>query len=227
VRGPLVREPRRLDALLPLVGPTLEAALPDIEQFNAFAAADGSLLNDWYAAAGYERHELHRVLRTPTGTLPTSTPSFGPTAAGRARAPDLPAALQLHQELFPSAYIGEADFRRAVDALDCALFVVRARDDATCAGYLYVQDDKVEQEAYIDYLGVRPVHRGQGLGRALLDAAMRWAAGQRRGHIALTVREDRRSAFNLYARTGFVEISAGRHWQKVVGLTNHAFIAKR
>jgi len=48
----------------------------------------------------------------------------------------------------------------------------------------------------------------------LLDAAARWGAQHGRGHSALTVREDRRTAFDLYKRAGFVEVSAGRHWRK-------------
>ena len=60
-----------------------------------------------------------------------------------------PVVLQLHQALFPSAYIGEADFVRALDAAgDRVLFVARADDAAV--GYLYVQDDPTEQEAYVD-----------------------------------------------------------------------------
>ena len=213
VRGPLAIHPRQLEDLLPIVGPTLESALPDIKQFNAFPAAAGALLNDWYAAAGYEPLELHRVLRAAIGEVPDE-----PRRVRPATTPDLPAVLDLHQELFPSAYIGAADFQRATEDGDCVLFVAGG-DDGAPIGYLYAQDSASEQEAYVDYLGVSPSHRGKGLGRALLDGAARWGARHGRGHLALTVREDRLTALNLYRQAGFAEVSAGRHWQK---LASHA-----
>ncbi len=134
-----------------------------------------------------------------------------------ARAGDLPALLGLHQELFPSAYIGEADFRGRRRQTRTACCSWPASAGAAPIGYLYAKDDPVEREAYIDYLGVTPSHRGQGFGRAMLDAAFNWAARRGRGHVALTVREDRLSALSLYRHAGFVEVSAGRHWRKVMG----------
>lgn len=212
LRGPLAAEPRVLDALLPLVGPTLEAALPVVHHFDAFPSADDAQLNAWYAAAGYDALQLHTVLRAPIAGRPGA-----PSTVRRATPQDLPAMLSLHLELFPSPYIGEADFGRALEpAAECALFVA-AGNDGLPVGYLYVQDNASEQEAYVDYLGVLPSHRGRGQGRALLDSAAHWGAEQGRAHLALTVREDRRSALGLYQRWGFVTVSAGRHWRKTVG----------
>ncbi len=213
VRGPLVIDPRWLEGTAALVvASTLENALPAIQQFDAFPAADAELLNRWYAAARYEALQLHRVLRAPVAQAHASSRAVRQAAAG-----DLPALLGLHEALFPGAYIGAADFQRAVAPEgDCVLFVA---SDAAAApiGYLYVKDDPVEQEAYIDYLGVAQAQRGQGFGRALLGAAFGWAARRGRGHLALTVREDRHSALGLYQQAGFVEISAGRHWRKLAG----------
>jgi ribosomal protein S18 acetylase RimI-like enzyme len=210
LRGPLVTEPRLLDALLPAVCPTLERALPEITQFDGFPAADGTALNGWYGAAGFEALQLHRVLRAPIREAPAHPRHVRP-----ATPPDLPAVSALHDALFPGAYLGAADFARAIDGGGSALFVASG-DGAAAVGYLHVQDDAAEREAYVDYLGVDAAHRGHGLGQALLDAAFAWGAGNGRAHIALTVREDRRSALDLYLRAGFVEISAGRHWRKEV-----------
>jgi ribosomal-protein-alanine N-acetyltransferase len=213
VRGPLAVEPRVLEAITPLVGPALEAALPAIRCFDAFPSADDAGLNAWYAAAGYAPLELHTVLRA---TIADATGQ--PRPVRRATPPDLPALSALHQSLFPSAYIGEADFHRAMDtAADCVLFVADGGDDQPPAGYLFAQDHPHDEEAYVDYLGVVASHRGRGLGRALLDAAAGWGAQRGRGHLALTVREDRRTALELYRRAGFAEISAGRHWRKTLG----------
>ena len=75
----------------------------------------------------------------------------------------------LLRRLVSSPYVGEADFRRAVEpAAECGLFVA-VGDDGGPVGYVYVQDNASEQEAYVDYLGVLPSHRGRGIGRALIE----------------------------------------------------------
>ncbi len=163
VRAPLLTDGRLLADILPVVGATLESALAQVTQFDAFPAADGAGLNHWYAAAGYEALQVHRVLRATVGKEPAMARSVR-----RAATAELPALLSLHQSLFPNAYIGRTNFERAVaQGGDCALFAARS-GDAAPIGYLYVKDDPVEHEAYIDYLGVMPAHRGQGFGRALL-----------------------------------------------------------
>lgn len=232
LRGPLVTETRLLDELLSVVTPMLDAALPRITQFDAFPAADAAALNEWYAAAGYERLLLHRVLRAPTRVVqadcaPIDAPTIdaaapSPRRVRRATTADLAPTLALHQALFPQSYLSGIDFERALDADDRALFVADGRsapdgDLTTVSGYLHAQDNAVEQETYVDYLGVAPAQRGRGLGRALLGAAAAWGAQHGRGHVALTVREDSHGALGLYARAGFVEVSAGRHWRRTRG----------
>lgn len=214
IRGPLVAEPPLLDALLPLVTPTLDAALPGITQFDAFPAADAAALNRWYAAAGYERQLLHRVLRAPVGAAPSM-----PQQVRRAVPADLTPAFALHQTLFPQSYLGRADFARALGAEDRALFVIDDPAAGSDTGYVHVQDGDTERDVYVDYLGVAPAWRGRGYGRHLLAAAAAWAAQRGRSHVALTVREDRRSAIDLYARAGFAQVSAGRHWRRIRGGT--------
>ena len=211
VRGPLWNDARVADVLLATVGPALETALPAIRHFDAFPTLASEPLNAWLAAAGYAPLQVHTLLRAPIG-LPRSGAAAN---VRRAASSDIPAASALHQALFPSAYIAEADLVRGLQATDCALFV-STDDDGKLSGYLFVQDAPAEQEAYIDYVGVDAAQRGRGLGRALLDAAARWGAARGRGHLALTVREDRRSALELYRRSGFTEVSSARHWRRTV-----------
>jgi len=211
VRGPLVIDHHLLEVILHAVGSTLESSLPEVEQFDAFPAADDATLNAWYAAAGYAPLQQHTVMRAGIGSFRDDT-----TTVRRATSVELPAVSSLHQHLFPSAYIGDADLDRAIARADCALLVASG-NDAEPVGYLYVHDDPSEQEAYVDYLGVTESHRGRGLGRALLNAAAHWGAQHGRRYLALTVREDRSTALSLYRSAGFVEVSSGRHWRKVVG----------
>jgi ribosomal protein S18 acetylase RimI-like enzyme len=217
MRGPLVDDAKLLDALLPVVTPTLDAALPGIAQFDAFPAADAAALNGWYAAAGYQALLLHRVLSAPSQVVLAAGAVPPPARVRRATPADLAPTLALHASLFPQSYLGEADFTRALDAPDRACFVADAADVAgtgSIAGYIHVQDSEAEQEAYVDYLGVAPSQRGRGLGRALLGAAAAWGAERGRSSVGLTVREDSRSALGLYVRAGFTEVSAGRHWRR-------------
>jgi len=210
VRGPLWNDRRAADVLLTRVGPALEAALPLIRHFDAFAALSSEPLNGWLAAAGYAPLQVHTLLRAPI-VAPQSGDAID---VRRATLSDVPAASALHQALFPAAYVTEADLVRGLQAADCTLLVTA--DDAGLSGYLFMQDAPADQEAYVDYVGVDAARRGRGLGRALLDAAARWGAARGRGHLALTVREDRRSALELYRRSGFAEVSSARHWRRTV-----------
>ena len=208
LRGPLVAEDAVLDALLPMVDATLSAAFPSIVTFDGFPAADSAALNAWYRAAGYTPLLVHAAMRAELGTYVTLADGAVPALAS-----DLPEMLRVHAELFPSPYLGEEAFRRALDASDCALFVV-SDAEAKPLGYVYVEDRPAEDEAYLHYLGVAEVARGRGLGKALLGRAARWGFDRGRSGIALTVREDRPVAKELYRRAGFVEMSRGRQWRR-------------
>jgi len=58
-------------------------------------------------------------------------------------------------------------------------------------------------DAYLEELYVVPERRGQGLGRALLEAAMEHARDRGARHIDLNTSEDDVAARALYARMGF------------------------
>jgi ribosomal protein S18 acetylase RimI-like enzyme len=59
-------------------------------------------------------------------------------------------------------------------------------------------------EAYLAELYVRPSHRGGGLGRALLEAAMEQARARGADRIELGTTEDDVVARHLYERCGFI-----------------------
>ena len=58
-------------------------------------------------------------------------------------------------------------------------------------------------DAYLEELYVAPAKRGQGLGRALLEAAMETARERGAGHIDLGTSEDDTAARGLYESAGF------------------------
>ena len=58
-------------------------------------------------------------------------------------------------------------------------------------------------DAYLEELYVVPERRGQGIGRALLDAAMKFAKERGAAHIDLGTSEDDVAARALYESSGF------------------------
>jgi ribosomal protein S18 acetylase RimI-like enzyme len=63
--------------------------------------------------------------------------------------------------------------------------------------------------AYIEELYVVPERRGEGLGRALLEAAMDAARSQGATHMELSTSEDDVAARGLYESTGFTNREGG------------------
>jgi ribosomal protein S18 acetylase RimI-like enzyme len=59
--------------------------------------------------------------------------------------------------------------------------------------------------AYVDDLVILPAHRGQGLGRALLNRAEAYAAACGRSSLRLSVKSGNTGARAFYARGGYIE----------------------
>ena len=57
---------------------------------------------------------------------------------------------------------------------------------------------------------VDPSHRGRGIGRALLDAAVEWAREEGARRVVLTVTESNPAAHRLYVGSGFVPTGVRR-----------------
>jgi len=72
------------------------------------------------------------------------------------------------------------------------------------------------KSAWLDELYVPPEHRGQGIGRALLDAVLIRANEQGCAAVDLEVDIEHRRAENLYQRAGFEPLPRAR-WVKILG----------
>ncbi|MEV0285064.1 MULTISPECIES: GNAT family N-acetyltransferase [unclassified Kribbella] len=83
------------------------------------------------------------------------------------------------------------------------LWVTADADDRP-TGFVFVV--LVDGAAHIEQISVHPDHQGQGLGSALIEQVMSWAAGQ--GLPAVTLSTFRSVPWNApyYARRGFVEL---------------------
>ncbi|WP_432510065.1 GNAT family N-acetyltransferase [Kineococcus sp. SYSU DK001] len=87
----------------------------------------------------------------------------------------------------------------------------------------------VDGLAHLEQVSVRPEHQGRGLGSALLDAALAWAAGRGFGRVSLTTFADVPWNGPFYRRRGFVEFTAPgpgllrlREEEVAAGLDDHA-----
>jgi ribosomal-protein-alanine N-acetyltransferase len=145
---------------------------------------------------------------------------------------DLPAVMQLEEELFAPDTWTEAMYRDELSRGDTRYYVVAEFDvsgdeDApdgppVTVGYggLIAYDD----EAHVATLGVTAALQGEGIGSLLLDALLA-EADKRSPVVLLEVRADNETAQRLYRRRGFVEIGRRRGYYQPSGAD--AVIMKR
>jgi ribosomal protein S18 acetylase RimI-like enzyme len=117
-------------------------------------------------------------------------------------ADDLDVIRPLHDAEFPNTHTPAA--RMVSDFVT----VVATADDGTVTGYAAgrIQPDG---EGYIDYIGVEPAARGNGIGRRLLVALTRQlVVASPKQHVALVVNDDRVAARALYASLGFAPVTS-------------------
>ncbi len=65
-------------------------------------------------------------------------------------------------------------------------------------------------EAELESIAVVPEQHGQGIGRALLEAATDWALQQKAAILRLEVRQSNVRALRLYAQSGWVKVGVRR-----------------
>jgi GNAT superfamily N-acetyltransferase len=107
---------------------------------------------------------------------------------------------------------------RIAAAGDAAVIVARSPDDRVL-GWVHVAESTdllVDRHAEVRGLVVDAAARGQGVGRALLQAAERWAAG--RGCRAMRVRSNttRVDARGFYERAGYRVTKTQNHFHKAL-----------
>lgn len=128
---------------------------------------------------------------------------------------DLDAILELERTGFePASQWSGESWTAELSGTDRCVLVVR--DGARLAGVATFQ--VVAEVADLHRVVVAPEQRGRGIGRALIEAGMDWAAEQSAERMLLEVEHDNAPALVLYRRAGFAEIArrgdyygAGRH----------------
>ena len=123
------------------------------------------------------------------------------------RLADLPAVLELEEELFAPDTWTAAMYRDELARTDTRWYLV-AEDGDTVVGYagLIAYPD----EAHVATIGVAGTRQGEGIGARLLDALLTEADRRRVPVVLLEVRADNELAQGLYRRRGFAEIGRRR-----------------
>lgn len=123
---------------------------------------------------------------------------------------DLPAVAAIEREAFSDPW-SEKSFRDAL--AHPSIYFAAARDDAN-AVVGYVVAWFVADEGQIANLAVAPSGWGQGIGRALLDSALREAALREASEVYLEVRDSNDRARRLYRSRGFEEVGRRRGYYR-------------
>jgi ribosomal-protein-alanine N-acetyltransferase len=125
-------------------------------------------------------------------------------------ADDLPAVAEIEREVFSDPW-SEKSFREAL--AHPSIYFVAARGDADeLLGYVVAWF--VADEGQIANLAVAPSGWGCGIGRSLLDAALREAVLRKATEVYLEVRDSNERARRLYRSRGFEEVGRRRGYYR-------------
>jgi [ribosomal protein S18]-alanine N-acetyltransferase len=127
-----------------------------------------------------------------------------------ARATDIPAVVAIERAAFSDPWSARS-FRDAMEQ-DAVYFACARSDGGEALGYVVAWFAADEGE--IANLAVAPDGWGQGVGRALLDAALDEAQRRRTAAMYLEVRETNDRARRLYRSCGFAEIGRRRRYYR-------------
>lgn len=111
---------------------------------------------------------------------------------------DIPDLLMADQEAYPDPWT-QGMFRQEVQSSVSEFFVARRDGEIVAYGGFWLALD----EAHITKITVLPQHRGQGVGRELLEWLMARAEGMGANIARLEVREGNTAARALYTAAGF------------------------
>lgn len=132
----------------------------------------------------------------------TAGPSPDPISLLWAAPDDARAIAMLHAQLFPTAW--DSDAVRALIEHPASLALVAVRPGREIVGFIIAQI--AADEAEILAVGVAPDCQRRGIGRQLVEGAIRAAARSDARRLFLDVAAGNAPARALYAASGFVEI---------------------
>ncbi|MEA4927966.1 MAG: ribosomal protein S18-alanine N-acetyltransferase [Candidatus Limiplasma sp.] len=92
----------------------------------------------------------------------------------------------------------------------CARYLVAEEADGCILAYGGAW--MICEEAHVTNVAVEAAHRGQGIGRALMQALMQYASNLGAQYLTLEVRRSNQRAQGLYRSLGFVELGVRKHY---------------
>ena len=118
---------------------------------------------------------------------------------------DIPVLVSLDKELFPYSPWSAGQYREEISA-PTRLFVVALDDARRVIGYAGVFAPG-GAEADVLTVGVVPMHRGQGIARALMSRITEWAIEEGSIAMMLEVKTDNVEAISLYESLGYSKLN--------------------
>ena len=185
---------RMLDQLLTLLPPS-------VRRLEAFLHAENQMGRRFLAMRGFSSGPLTHIYVLPLADRP---PTEAAAVSGilPLRGAHEVAFARLHTETFPAGASTPADELLAGRDDEHAIFT--ASDGLRLLGYVCVSVNRAPHEGFINYLAVKPIARGRGIGGHLLQKALRWTFDEQRlPQAALCVSEWRGGARRLYEQAGF------------------------
>ena len=149
----------------------------------------------WATARGFRADPASAVLTLDRPLDPPTSPTRPVTAS------DVAVLASLHDALFAGTHTPGAALFSTTDPNRVRLVAERAGERV---GYVAVERQP-DASGYIDYLGVDPAHRRQGIGAELVRAGVAALAALGCLPFHLTVRAENHGARALYAGLGFTE----------------------
>jgi ribosomal-protein-alanine N-acetyltransferase len=125
---------------------------------------------------------------------------------------DIPAVMDIDRDSFPNPWPENTYAYELEQNPASHLLVIQSREDARIVGvggYWLVVD-----EAHVSTFAVHPAWRGRGVGRVLLAAVLRHAAGRGAVSAMLEVRAGNAAAQALYRGFGFRAVGRRRGYYK-------------
>jgi len=210
LRGPfLLAAGRAWEAAAAALLVELLAGLPSaVRRLDSFLNAANERGNAFYLENGFRRMGLVHVYSVPAPAEVAAYPAVAvPLIPALA-----PSFAALHDATFPTTWItGQGILSRL--GSDYHAFVHAS--EGQVLGYLVASLELGSGEGIVEFLGVRPDARRQGIGRGLLETALRWffeAKGVPR--VNLVVADDQANARSLYESAGFALRYTGVHTRK-------------
>ena len=123
---------------------------------------------------------------------------------------DIPVLVSLDKELFPYSPWSAGQYREEISA-PTRLFVVALDDARRVIGYAGVFAPG-GAEADVLTVGVVPMHRGQGIARALMSRITEWAIEEGSIAMMLEVKTDNVEAISLYESLGYTKLNVRKDY---------------